>query len=198
LGEKLGIPVYTTLEIHEGIAGSRFVEQALLSSRRIIRKGEPVTIYDFMITAFEVPHDSTDCVGYLVNYKDDTLVLATDVGHINDTVGAHLRLANHLILEANYDREMLINGRYPAFLKERITNGAGHLCNTETADFLANNFCSHLRNIWLCHLSRENNHPELACKTVEMAFGKQGIRIGTDVKLMALKRNTPSELYMLN
>jgi len=198
LGERYGIPVYATQAIHEGIDGSRFVDQRLGSSRRIIQKGEPVVIGDLAVTAFEVPHDATDCVGYLVKYKEETLVLATDVGHINDTVGAHIRLANHLILEANYDREMLITGRYPHFLKERIMSGSGHLCNTETADFLANNFHSHLRNIWLCHLSRENNHPELASKTVEMAFGKQGINVGADVKIRVLKRNTPSELYELN
>jgi len=197
LGEKHGIPVYTTQTVHEGIDSSRFVDQPLVSSRRIIRKGEPVAIRDLSVTAFEVPHDSADCVGYLVKYGDEIIVLATDLGHINDTVGEHIRLANHLILEANYDREMLANGRYPEFLKERITNGSGHLCNTETADFLANNFCPHLRNIWLCHLSRENNHPELACKTVEIAFGRQGIRVGKDVTLRALKRNTPSELYEL-
>ncbi|MDR0542172.1 MAG: MBL fold metallo-hydrolase [Dysgonamonadaceae bacterium] len=198
LGEKYGIPVYATQAVHEGIDGSRYIDGQLVASRRIIRKGEPVAIRDLQITAFEVPHDATDCVGYSIKYKEDTLVLATDVGHIDDTVGEYIRLANHLILEANYDREMLMNGRYPNFLKERIMNGTGHLCNTETAEFLALNFRSHLRNIWLCHLSHDNNHPELACKTVERAFGQQGIGIGKDVKITALKRNTPSELYVLN
>jgi phosphoribosyl 1,2-cyclic phosphodiesterase len=198
LAEKIGIPVYTTQEIHEGINSSRLVDQRLTYTRRIIRKGEPVELFDLTITAFEVPHDARDCVGYSVKYKEDTLVLATDLGHINEAIGEQVRSANHLILEANYDREMLINGRYPKFLKERIMNGSGHLSNTETADFLANNFNSHLRNIWLCHLSRENNHPELACKTVEMAFSKKDINIGANVKIRALKRNTPSELYVLN
>ncbi|MDR1526617.1 MAG: MBL fold metallo-hydrolase [Dysgonamonadaceae bacterium] len=198
LGEKCGIPVYATQAVHEGIDGSRFIDEPLATSRRIIRKDEPVVIRDLIITAFEVPHDATDCVGYRLQYGEDTLVLATDVGHINHTVGKYIGVANHLILEANYDREMLMNGRYPKFLKERITNGSGHLCNTETAEFLATNFHSHLRNIWLCHLSRDNNHPELACKTVETAFGRQGIPTGKNVKIMALKRNTPSELYILN
>ncbi|MDR2682283.1 MAG: MBL fold metallo-hydrolase [Dysgonamonadaceae bacterium] len=196
LGEKYGIPVYATQAVHEGINGSRYIDAPLTASRRILRKGEPVTIRDFRITAFEVPHDATDCVGYRVQYGDDTLVLATDVGRIDDTVKQYIGSANHLILEANYDREMLMNGRYPAFLKERITNGNGHLCNTETAEFLATNCRSHLRNIWLCHLSRDNNHPELACKTVERAFGRQGVP--QHVKITALKRNTPSELYLLN
>jgi phosphoribosyl 1,2-cyclic phosphodiesterase len=137
-------------------------------------------------------------VGYLVNYNHHKWVLATDVGHINETVAQYLRIANHLVIETNYDREMLVNGRYPPFLKSRIMSGNGHLCNTETAGFLAANFDLHLKNIWLCHLSKDNNHPDLAYKTVEAAMGKYGIRVGKDVNLAALKRNVPSEMYLLD
>jgi phosphoribosyl 1,2-cyclic phosphodiesterase len=197
LGEKYGIPVYATPLVHAGIDSSRYVDEKLYTSRRIIEKEQPVLIKDFKITAFDVPHDASDCVGYLVQYKHHKYVLATDIGHINETVGQYIRIANHLVIEANYDHEMLVNGNYPRFLKERIMNKNGHLCNSETAEFLAANFDLHLRNIWLCHLSKENNHPELAYKTVEMAMGQYGIRIGKDVNLIALKRTTPSELYLL-
>ena len=65
----------------------------------------------------------------------------------------------------------------------------------ETANFLAENIMEHLRYIWLCHLSKDNNHPELAYKTVEWKLKSKGIIVGKDVQLLALKRNTPSELY---
>jgi phosphoribosyl 1,2-cyclic phosphodiesterase len=198
LGEKYGIPVYATSLVHAGIEQSRFVDEKLYVSRRIIEKDQAVQIKDFKITAFDIPHDASDCVGYLVQFKQQKCVLATDIGHINDSVAQYIRIANHLIIEANYDREMLMNGNYPEFLKTRIMNGYGHLCNTETAEFLAANFDLHLKNIWLCHLSKENNHPELACKTVEMALGQYGIRIGADVNLIALKRTTPSEMFFLD
>jgi phosphoribosyl 1,2-cyclic phosphodiesterase len=197
LGEKEGIPVYATQPVHAGFNNNRYLREKLLTSRRIIEKEQPVFIRDFTITAFDVPHDASDCVGYLVQYQDQNCVLATDIGHINDTVARYIRIANHLIIEANYDEEMLFCGNYPDLLKERITNGQGHLSNTETAEFLAANFNVHLKNIWLCHLSRDNNHPELAYKTVEAAFERYGIRVGTDVNLTALKRTTPSELYLL-
>lgn len=197
LGEKYGIPIYATALVHEGIKNSRYVDQKLYTSRRIIEKEQAVLIKDFKVTAFEVPHDSSECVGYLVQYKHHKCVLATDVGCITETVAQYIRLANHLIVEANYDREMLLRGNYPEFLKARITNGNGHLCNSETAEFLAANFDLHLKNIWLCHLSKDNNHPELAYKTVEVAMGQYGIRIGKDVNLVALKRTYPSELYIL-
>ena len=196
LGEKHGIPVYATEAVHEGINNSRYVEQKLYSSRRILEKEQPVQIRDFRITAFEIPHDASDCVGYYIKLGDHNFVLATDIGHINDTLARYARVANHLIVESNYDKEMLTQGNYPAFLKERITNGTGHLSNIEAAEFLAANFDLHLKNIWLCHLSRDNNHPELAVKTVEMAMGQYGIRIGKDVNVVALKRTTPSEMYI--
>lgn len=197
LGEKYGIPVYATASVHEGIDNSRYVDEKLYTSRRIIEKEQTVTIKDFKITAFDIPHDATDCVGYLVVYRHHKWVLATDVGHINQKVAEYVRIANHLIIEANYDKEMLMAGNYPAFLKKRISNGEGHLCNSETAEFLAANFDLHLKNIWLCHLSKDNNHPELAYKTVEIAMGRYGIRVGKDVNLFTLKRTCPSEIFIL-
>jgi phosphoribosyl 1,2-cyclic phosphodiesterase len=197
LGEKYGIPIYATQKVHAGLENSKYIDEKLSLSRRIIEKEEPVYIKDFKITAFGIPHDASDCVGSLVDYKHHKWVLATDVGHINDKVGGYIRLANHLVVEANYDREMLLCGNYPGHLKKRISNGNGHLCNSETAEFLAANFDLHLKNIWLCHLSKENNHPDLAYKTVEMAMGAYGIRIGKDVHLNVLKRATPSDLFLL-
>jgi len=197
LGEKYGIPVYATKKVHTGIDNSIMSDGKLYTSRRIIEKEIAIPVKDLKITAFDVPHDSNECVGYLISYKHHKLVLATDVGHIDEKVAEYIRLANHLIVEANYDREMLVQGKYPPFLKARISNGNGHLCNSETAEFLAANFDLHLKNIWLCHLSKDNNHPELAYKTVEIAMQQYGIRIGKDVNLVALKRTTPSEMFIL-
>ncbi|MDR0683488.1 MAG: MBL fold metallo-hydrolase [Dysgonamonadaceae bacterium] len=197
LGEAQGIPIYTTQLIHTGIENNRYVDAKLYTSRKIIEKNRAVTVKDFSITAFNVPHDANDCVGYLIQYEHHNFVLATDVGHIDETVGSYIRIANHLIIEANYDKEMLLQGHYPDFLKERIMNGSGHLCNSETADFLAANFDSRLKNIWLCHLSKNNNHPILAYKAVKLAFDQLGICIGKDVNLATLQRTASSELYLL-
>ncbi|MDR0427957.1 MAG: MBL fold metallo-hydrolase [Dysgonamonadaceae bacterium] len=197
LGEKYGIPIFATESVHNGINNSRFIGNKLYTSRSTIKKGETVLVKEFRITAFDVPHDASDCAGYLIQYKDQRCVLATDMGRITETAAHYIRTANHLIIEANYDEEMLNNGNYPAFLKERIRNGNGHLCNKETASFLADNFDLHIKNIWLCHLSKDNNRPDLAYEAVETAFNRCGIRIGFDVNVTALKRTTPSELYIL-
>ena len=67
--------------------------------------------------------------------------------------------------------------------------------NKDTAEFLSETFNEGMKHIWLCHLSKDNNHPELAYKTVEFALKSKGILVGKDVQLAALKRSTPSEFY---
>ncbi|MDR0995612.1 MAG: MBL fold metallo-hydrolase [Tannerella sp.] len=195
LGEKYHIPVYTTEAVHQGIASSRYVEETLGASRRVIEKEVPFLIGEFRITAFEVPHDSTDNVGYFIEAGPHAFTFATDVGHITETVGRYICRANHLILEANYDKDMLRDGVYPPFLKERVASPTGHLSNQECADFLATHYQPQLKDIWLCHLSRDNNHPELARKTIDDRLFQEGIRVGKDVHLSALKRSNPSERF---
>jgi phosphoribosyl 1,2-cyclic phosphodiesterase len=195
LGGKYGIPIYTTAAVHEGIRKSRFAKETQFISRHYIEKDVPIEWKDFTLTAFEVPHDGTDNVGYYITCRNHHFTFATDVGHITETVAKYLRLGNHLIVEANYDEEMLQQGRYPYLLKQRIAGQEGHLSNRETAEFLAQNFDVHLKNIWLCHLSEDNNHPELACKTVEAALSRRNIKVGEDVNLMALGRRNPSKIF---
>lgn len=196
LGEKFCIPVYATDRVHKGIEKSRYVEETLVASRRVIEKEVPFSIRDFEITAFEVPHDSSDNVGYYLVCGAHRFTFATDVGHITDTVSRYLCRGNHLILEANYDEEMLRYGTYPAFLKERIVSPTGHLSNREAAEFLATHYSPEMKDVWLCHLSRDNNHPELAFKTVDIRLFQEGIRVGKDLRLTALKRTTPSEIFV--
>lgn len=195
LGEKAGIPVYSTPEIHVGINKSYCMTEKLSTSVRHLHKEESIVLNDFTITAFEVPHDGTDNVGYCIQADGKTFSFLTDLGHITPTAGEYIRKANYLIIEANYDEEMLKMGPYPKYLKERIAGPNGHMSNRETAQFLAENFSENLKYIWLCHLSKDNNHPELAYKTVEMALRNKGIIVKKDVQLIALKRSTPTGLY---
>jgi len=152
-------------------------------------------IDEFKISAFEVPHDGTDNVGYCIEIGDKIFSFLTDLGHITETAAHYICKANYLILEANYDLEMLRMGPYPKYLKERISGPNGHMSNTDTAEFLAENINENLKYIWLCHLSKDNNHPELAYKTVEWKLKSKGVIVGKDVQLIALKRSSPSDFY---
>jgi len=104
----------------------------------------------------------------------------------------YIQRARHLVIEANHDTEMVASGPYPQFLKERILSGTGHLSNRDCAQAVVDNMSDFLQHIWLCHLSEENNHPELARKTVETVLRSYGVIPGVDVQLEVLKRKTPT------
>jgi phosphoribosyl 1,2-cyclic phosphodiesterase len=195
LGEKYNIPIYATRATHVGINKNYCMTQKLVSCMRYVEKEEVLRFRDFHITPFEVPHDGNDNVGYFIECDGKCFCFITDLGHITDTVASYITRAHYLVIEANYDEEMLAHGPYPQYLKDRITGPNGHLSNKATAKFLAGNLTEELRYIWLCHLSRENNHPELAYKTVEWELRGVGIIPGKDLYLAALKRTTPSELF---
>ena len=196
LGEKLGIPIYATPETHVGINKNYCVTEKLKDSAHYLYKEQPIELAGFKITPFEVPHDGTDNVGYHIEAGDKVFVFLTDLGHITEMAAKYIVKANYLIIEANYDSVMLDMGPYPIHLKRRITGPNGHMNNQDTANFLAENYNEGMKYIWLCHLSKENNHPELAYKTVEFALKNKGIIVGKDVELAALKRSTPSQVYI--
>ncbi len=199
LGEKLHIPVYATSRTHEGIRRNYCMTEKLSpDSIRFLEKRHPMQLLDFKIESFEVPHDGTDNVGYCISVPDGkTFVFLTDLGEITPVAAEYIRKANYLVIETNYDDCMLEMGKYPPYLKKRIAGPTGHMSNSATADFLAANMSGHLKYIWLCHLSKDNNHPELAYKTVEMKLKEKGYTVGKNVQLFALKRTTPSELFEL-
>ena len=190
------LPVYATAEVHRGISKSYCLKKELDRAYvRYVTKGETIEKDEFLITPFEVPHDSTDSVGYCIEVQGLTFVFATDLGHITETAASYINRANVLIIEANHDETMLKNGRYLPYLKQRIASPTAHLSNRTTAEFLATHFHAGLRHVFLCHLSKDNNHPELALKTVEFALKEKGIIVGKDVEVTPLRRTQPSELY---
>ena len=196
LTKRCFLPVYATPEVHKGIGQSYCLKVPLEPTYiRYITKEVPIEIGEFRVTCFEVPHDSTDSVGYKIEVQGVTFVFVTDLGHITETVARYISEAEYLIMEANHDETMLKNGRYPKYLKERILGPNGHLSNQTTAAFLSANFPPRLKHLFLCHLSRDNNHPELALKTIELALRERGIVVGRDVEVTALKRSKRSGIF---
>ena len=198
LGEKYHVPVYSTEKILDGINKCYVVTEKLYGSKRFINIHEKITIADFSITAFPVSHDATESLGYSIEYKNANFTLATDLGYICEHSLPYLKQANYLVIEANYDMEMLDNGKYPIFLKNRIKGDKGHLCNDDTASFLVEHYQKQLQHIYLCHLSRENNTPEKAFETVKEALENNSIQIGSEVQLTVLPRMQSSEFYVFD
>ena len=198
LGERVKIPIYTTAEIHEGIDRNYGVREKLRTSRRYFEKGQEWELFGMKINTFHIEHDSTDCLGYCIDYMDQRFVLMTDCGSVNDEMEAYIRTANHLVIEANHDEHMLLNGPYPTYLKERILSPRGHQSNDTCGALLERNWHPGLRNVWLCHLSLENNDPEVAYNTVKEYLEEIEIEPGSDIFLKPLARTSPSPTYELN
>ena len=184
------VPVYTTKNY--------CVQQKVPSDYvNYVEKGTSFTIGDFKITPFGVPHDSSDNVGYMLEAEGTAFCVITDAGYVTDEMKEYISKADYLVIEANHDVEMVKNGPYPAFLKERILSHTGHLSNVECGEALVENMSEHLKHVWLCHLSEENNHPELARKTVEAILRSHGIVAGADLQLEVLKRKSPTGIFDL-
>ncbi len=192
------LPVYATMTVHHGIdrnyCVARKVEQV---NRKYIEPGVTMQIGEFIVTPFSVPHDSRDNVGYMIEAEGVRFCIMTDVGHVTDEMAQFISRANYLVIEANHDREMLLHGPYPDHLKRRITSGTGHLSNNLCGEAIAKHATQDLRYVWLCHLSEENNHPELARKTVEAVLRSYGIVAGKDFQLGVLKRTMPTGIFDL-
>lgn len=196
---EYGLSVYATHKVHHGITRSYCVQRKIQDEHiKEIEKGESFQLGDFHIISFEVPHDSSDNVGYKIDVGGIIFCLMTDVGHVTEEMKNYISEANYLVIEANHDMEMLMNGPYPQYLKDRVSGPDGHLCNADCGKAIAENMTENLRHIWLCHLSEENNHPELARKTVESTLRSYGVLVGKDVQLDVLRRKVPSEIFILD
>ena len=199
ISNDLHLPVYATQAVHEGIDRNYCVTRKVNpADRHVLANNETIVLGDFKVTPFFVPHDSSDNVGYMIEADGITFCIITDAGHITEEMGGYITQADYLVIEANHDREMLMAGPYPAHLKERISCGTGHLSNDACGEAIAQHMSEHLRHVWLCHLSEENNHPELARKTVEATLRSYGIVIGKDLQLDVLKRTMPTGIFSLD
>jgi phosphoribosyl 1,2-cyclic phosphodiesterase len=192
------LPVYATREVHDGINRNYCITKKVAHDLvGYVEKGQTIELGDFKVTPFNVPHDSSDNVGYFIEAGGTNLCLITDAGMVTDEMKTFISRAHHLVIEANHDEEMVMSGPYPQFLKERILSGTGHLSNRSCGEAIAQNMSEGLKHVWLCHLSEENNHPELARKTVESVLRSYGIVVGADLQLEVLKRNSPTGPYEL-
>lgn len=198
LSNEYGLKVYTTEKVHKGIDANYCVAKKVYAENRVyINKGEAVKVGSFEVTAFEIPHDSKDNVGYRICCDGHVFCLMTDIGHVTDEIARQISEAEYLVIEANHDEKLLLSGPYPMKLKERIREKDGHLSNESCAKALAENASEKLKHVWLCHLSGQNNSPALARETVESILNSYGRIAYTGFELDVLGRGRPSGIFEL-
>ena len=171
-----------------------------------IFKEIPFRVLDMEITAFETLHD-VKSVGFSIEYEGERFVVATDMGVITERAAYYMSRANYLMLECNYDMKMLNEGSYSAMLKDRVKGEKGHLDNEVAAQFVAEHYHEGLRNVFLCHLSQDNNTEEIALTTMRRALEEKGLTVGDgsnaasqrnrNVQICALPRYNASAWFVL-
>lgn len=156
-------------------------DEVARSSVRPIRGGEPVDLGDIVLNPFATPHDSADSVGYSFTVNGRRFGLATDMGLPTKQVAQALSGCERIIIEANYDQNMLDYGPYPPYLKRRIMSSGGHLENVDCAKMI-----SYLAieggttHFLLAHLSETNNTPERALEVIGGYLGKNNIQVSVE------------------
>jgi phosphoribosyl 1,2-cyclic phosphodiesterase len=145
---------------------------------------------------FIVPHDATQTVGYDIVVDNRMFVIMTDIGRMTDEAVEFARQADTVVVESNYDMDMLMSGPYTYELKMRIVQGCGHLSNDECASAIKRFWHPGLRNIFLCHLSENNNTHDLAYRSAAEALREMGVEKGT-ISLRCLPRQYPSQMFEL-
>ncbi len=195
LARKLNVPIYATRGTWDGMyrqAGKLAPEQ-----RRVIDAGSGFSVGDMDILSFPTPHDANESCGYVFSLGRVSAAIATDIGHINEDWLSCVSACGIVLLEADYDRDMLLSGPYPFELKRRIQGKKGHLSNDDAAQSAYRLVCSGTRQIILGHMSKINNFPALALKTVENFLAEEGVCPGRDVYISAALREGAGGVYSI-
>ena len=164
LSKKYNIPVYANKKTWEAMNDKK----SKISENNIcyFNTNKEFTLKDINIFPFEIPHDAADPCGFSISDSDSKISIATDIGHMTNLILDNIKNSNFLLLEANYEPDVLKCSSYPFHLKQRIASPIGHLSNIEagkTINYLSN---FGVKNIMLGNLSSENNFPELAYNSV--------------------------------
>lgn len=186
LAERYHTPIWANDEVLRaaGLAG--------LPSAAVLEVGRPMLLGDVEVTSFPVSHDAVRPVGFVARAAGRVITVATDLGkpdgHLHDAVAA----ADLIVLESNHDPEMLHSGRYPPHLRRRVAGPTGHLANHQAAEVLARHVKSDGVDVWLAHLSRNNNTQTLALRTVGGILRATGLN---RLKVAVARRDRPSLIW---
>ena len=169
---KWGVPLAGT----RGTFRAAGLADAKLPAWAELTPGETRTIRRLSVKAVAVPHDAASPLAFVVSVGEVSLGHATDLGHLSRGLVEAFRACCALLVESNYDPALLRDGPYPWSLKERILGPLGHLSNGDVGRLLEKGLGEACRRVVLAHLSRKNNHPELALQSASEALERAGRR----------------------
>lgn len=196
LSRKYDLPIYATEGTWEGMRDKIGVIPE--KNRVIFEPEQDFFIGSMDITPFSTPHDAAQSVGYAFEINGAKLSIATDIGCIRDGWLKHVIGSDAVILESNYDSDMLKAGPYPYDLKKRIMSHRGHLSNDDAGIVSVELIRHGTKQIILGHLSKENNFPELAMRSNETALEIAGIAPHVDAQLCIARRDGATGIFSIS
>jgi phosphoribosyl 1,2-cyclic phosphodiesterase len=188
LAKKYRIPVYVSAMTRGALPA-----KGDLPAVETIAAGKSFQIADLTIEPFTIPHDAVDPVAFRMSAEGIRVALATDLGYLPENVKDYLRGCHCLIVESNHDLEMLRNGPYPWYVKQRVMARTGHLSNGTLAEFLRQDYDGEAQVVVLAHLSEQNNHPQIARMEANAALDATPRRAGA--RLVVSSQREPTELF---
>lgn len=197
MARRYQIPIYTTVETMNAIVHTKNVGKIPETLFQPIEADDKVVIKDLTINPFSISHDASNPLAYTFTSAGHKIGIATDLGMYDEYIIKHLSNSEILLLESNHDVNMLQVGSYPYILKRRILGNKGHLSNDNTGKLLCKLLHEKLKYIFLAHLSKDNNYPELAYETVKYELEQSDSPFKSNCNLMVAKREEPSELVMI-
>lgn len=162
--KKFDLPVFVNQETLDAMPKQR--DKIASNNIKTFKVSDKFSIGDLDIKPFSIPHDAVNPCGFNIWKKDKKISIATDIGHMTNDIIKQLEESLFIMLEANYDPEVLRCSSYPFPLKSRIAGPTGHLSNEIAGKTISHLLKSGLKNAMLGHLSKESNFPELAYQTV--------------------------------
>ncbi len=163
LSRKYDLPIFINYKTWKALEGK--IGKVKEENIKIFENNKKYALGDLEIKPFSITHDAVDPVGFKLENGKKSLAIATDIGHISDKIKDNLLQSDLIVLESNYDKEMLLMGSYTYALKKRVMSDIGHLSNEDAAKFAVELIKNGTENLLLAHLSRENNFPALAFET---------------------------------
>ncbi len=200
LSRRYRLPIYASIGVWDDLLkGDKIgrVPPCFIKVFRSINTDQELDLGELRAKYFSTPHDAYDSVGYVLTDGKKSFGLATDFGHVTPCIRSSLFGCDVVLLEANHDVEMLLNGPYPYPLKQRILSDEGHLSNEAAGRFAVELVKSGVKTIYLGHLSLHNNTQRLAYDAVKQALLDAGLETPRDVEVYMTRRDEPSRLLDL-
>lgn len=151
--------------------------KSIVPENRVIFIKDKNKLANVNIELIHTSHDVPCSVGFLITCNNNTLVHITDTGYINKRILPKIANKNIYLIESNHDEEMLMNGPYPPFLKQRVVGDEGHLSNRQTNEYLKQIVGSNTKYVFLAHISEKNNTKELVLEEAEKTLKNKEIDI---------------------